>query len=208
MKILLTEQYERLVTEMAATKRTAQEIDDFFEMLDAKKFTFAYAYTANVMDDKLRRYIIAEDGTKEVNPMYGKLYKVTKYKFNFGKTYREAVRMKNPQYQVQSRNVPYEKVQGYRCVYFSEKGNLMFPFCDYKDYTKYYLLDDSGNVSEVMFDSIKPYMQPSKTVERSRPSGVNCKSINVDKIYRLNAGGKTWSNRIFIYPFLIPVMEK
>lgn len=207
MEILLTEQFSEAILEMAATKRIAQEIDDFFEMLNARKNTFAYAYTANTMDSKLKKNIVNADGISEINPMFGKLYKVTTYKFNFGRTYREAVNRKNPAWDVQIKNGYSEKVQGYKMVYFNAKGDLMFPIADFTSKSRYFMVDDANNIQEYKLDELKPYMKPSSTVQRQSSSGVNYKNINVDKIYKFNAGGKTWNNRVFIYTELLPALK-
>lgn len=208
MKILLTEQYSELITEMAAIKKVAQEIDDFFEMLKAHKNTFAYVYTANTMDGKLKKKFVNADGLTVENPMLGKLFKVTTYKFNFGRTYREAVNRKNPQWQVQNRREWNAKLQGFRMTEFNEKGDLFFTIADFTSKTRYFMLDDNSIPFEVTMNDIDGYLKPSSKTTKVSGSGVNFRKLNVNKIYRFNAGGKTWNNKIFLYPILDPILRK
>lgn len=192
---------------MAAIKKVAQEIDDFFEMLKAHKNTFAYVYTANTMDSKLKKKFVNAEGQTVENPMLGKLFKVTTYKFNFGRTYREAVNGKNPQWQVQNRRGWNAKLQGFRMTEFNEKGDLFLTVADFTEKARYFMLDDNGVPFEVKMNDIEGYLKPSSKTTMIGNSGVNFRKLNVNKIYRFNAGGKTWNNKIFLYPVLSPVLQ-
>ena len=70
------------------------------------------------------------------------------------------------------------------------------------------MLDDNSIPFEVTMNDIDGYLKPSSKTTKVSGSGVNFRKLNVNKIYRFNAGGKTWNNKIFLYPILDPILRK
>lgn len=204
MEILRTDKFVDMLLEMASQKTLAQRIDDFFDMISQiKKSTFVSVYTVNTMDDKLAAVITDIDGNRIRNNLYGKLYTATRYTFKFGHTYKELVRRKNPNHDLQRRNDGSSKVSGYTMVEFNRNGELVFPVIGFTKLTKYFMLQDDGYVKELSKAEVSMYCQPSKLNDRQPASGVNYRPIKVDKIFLFNGAHKTFPNPNFIYPFII-----
>ena len=55
MKILKVNEWCQYISEMAAVRRTAQQVDDFFDMLDPKRKAKAFVYYAKSMDGDLAK---------------------------------------------------------------------------------------------------------------------------------------------------------
>ena len=174
-----------------------EKIEDFFNFLenDPKKNTFAYAYyTAPV---GVNKNIVGKDGQKSPNPMFGKLLKHSVVKFNYNDTYKRAVERKEEKTGTQhtsgERSGTYDKVQGYD-VLETGKSGLYLPVITL-DTKSTYSYDNDGNWGNIDYDKVKPYLKTYK------PSGFvqNYRQLIVDRISKLNAGGKNWTNPNFKY---------
>ena len=190
-------------------EKKLKELEDFFKVLDSKKCTFAYLYAANTLDSQLAKEMKDEEGNRVENPMFGKIFKVTTYKLHLNDSYKDVVKRNNPNWEVQSRSGDYEKVKGYE-VYFTKSGNLMLSISNFTSTSKYYMKEDDGSMKEIKLSEIQPYLkmssslkfsktQDNNNLETSTGSGVQFRNINVDKIYKLNGGGKSWNNNSFLY---------
>lgn len=223
MKILKVNEWCQYLTEMAAIRTTAKQIDDFFEMLDAEKlYTQAHVYYAKSMDGDLAK---TTNGKRMPNPMLGRFFKTIHYKFQFGKEYQTEQKRKNPGIELNP-NAPMNQenrkpsglypVDGYKYIRQNKFGELVFPIIDYTVIkTNYYMIDDDGNIVECDRDTVVPYMIPSKAYPKpSKPSPygfveVKQNSLHVDRIYMLNANKKTWKNvNGFQFPILAPFFKK
>lgn len=193
----------------AKKEKKLKELEDFFKVLDSKKCTFAYLYAANDLDSQLAKEIKDEEGNRVENPMFGKIFKVTTYKLHLNDSYKDVVKRENPDWEVQSRSGDYEKVKGYE-VYFTKSGNLMLSISNFTSTSKYYKKEDDGSIKEIKLSEIQPYLKMSSSLKFSKTqdnnnlktstgSGVQFRNINVDKIYKLNGGGRSWNNNSFLY---------
>ena len=221
MKILKVNEWCQYITEMAAVRKAAKEVDDFFDMLDPRKNTKAFVYYAKSMDSDLAK---TTNGKRMPNPMLGRFFKYTVYCFTFGITYQEEMEKLNPGYslnpdapanQENPRKSGFFPVEGYKFVKQNKFGELNLPVLYPSVYGKsrYFMIADDGQIVECDRDDVVPYMIPSKAYPKpaapSQFNRVDMRSLYVDKIYMLNASGKTWKNRDgFLYPSLIPFFGK
>lgn len=183
-----------------------KEIDDFFNMLeiDPKKNTFAYVYYVAPFDSSMNK-TLSINGEKTKNPMYGKIFKNTVYQFNYGKTYKEAIAKKNPDWEIQKRRGNYEKVGGYSVLEFGKDGKLILPITDpiVKHYS--YIYYDGLELKPITKEELKPYLPDRKPYEGG--SGVAFRNLNVDRIYRLSAGNARWVNKYFKFTELSELLK-
>ena len=187
-KIRLLEENSSLLTE--------ESIDDFFNFLefDPHKHSFAYAYyTYPVTLNKT----MEDNGIKVPNPMYGKIFKNARYKFNYGEVYGDAMRKVNPDYIPGKRSGEYEKVDGYKVTEMGKSG-LYLPILPTEQKSVYSVNEDE-NWRVVDFDEIKKYF-PKRTY--SAAPAREYKQLILDRIYKISAGGNVWVNPNFKYKYL------
>lgn len=216
MKILKVNEWCQHINEMATVRRTAQQVDDFFDMLDPKRKAKAFVYYAKSMDGDLAK---TTNGKRMPNPMLGRFFKTVTYCFDFGRTYMEEMERLNPGYglnpdapinQEKPRSSGFFPVEGYKFIKQNKNGELCLPIINPQVYGKavYYMIADDGELVECDRDDIVPYMTPSKANPKpytpsSQFNRVDMRSLYVDKIYMLNADKKTWTNTNgFLYPIL------
>jgi hypothetical protein len=177
---------------------------DFLKQMP-KRGSFGYVYyTAEI---PLNRTYVDEDGNKKPNPILGKLFKNTVFKFQFDKSYKRAVEIKNEKtgddYQVGARQAVYKDVEGYNMLLDGPKG-LYFPivFDDAKtdQNANYMLLNDNGSFDVVSKAEIQKYLKPVSGTS----TYINYRSLIVQKIFRIKAGGRTFDNPEFPYQYLGP----
>lgn len=220
MKILNVAEYNQHVTEMAAAKRTAEEIADFFRMLDIKKGTMAYLYYGNCYDQYMNKKIVI-DGIKQPNPMLGRIFKLSAYRFQAGKEYYERLEQLVPGYSLDP-NSPMNQEQTRRsgwvsmpdpakpCVQNEKTGEIALPVVEPKTvWTKWVMINDMGDPVEVEYADVQPYVKPPKPATPGSTFHLDYKKFYVNKIYMLNGGGKTYTNSIdFLYPVIAPFFNK
>lgn len=184
-----------------------KEIDDFFNMLeqDPKKNSFAYVYYVAPFDSSMNKTIKNNLGEKTPNPMYGKIFKNTVYLFNYGKTYKEAIEKKNPEWEIQKRSGNYEKVDGFSVLEFGKDGKLILPIAD--PIVKYssYIYYDGNELKLITKEELTPYLPERKPYESA--SGVSFRNLNVDRVYKLSAGNAKWINSSFKFQELKEVLK-
>lgn len=176
-----------------------KEIEDFFNMLevDPNKNTFAHIYYVSSLG--MNKNIIDENGVKIINPMYGKIFKNSLFKFNYGKTYIETVLKKNPEWEIQKRNGTYENVDGYSIIKIGKEGKLTIDVVEPTTVSSSYIYHDGETTKLITYDEIKPYLKPKTKSKTVSGSGIDMKVLIVDKVYRLSAGGHIWNNPHFIF---------
>lgn len=160
-------------------------------------------YTAPVAVNK---FYIDDDGLKKPNPMVGKLFKNTAYKFRFDHSYKRAVEIKNEKtgddYEIGARQSSYSDVEGYNML-LSGKSGLYFPIVLENPKTdqssNYMILNDTGGYDIVSKDEIKKYLKPV-----SGSTYVDYRSLIVQRVYRINASTRTFNNPEFPYEYLGP----
>lgn len=219
MKILNVSQYAQKLNEMAATRRNAEEIGDFFRMLSAKKGTIGYLYYGNSWDAYMPKKVEL-NGIKQPNPMLGRIFKITSYRFQAGKEYYERLEQLFPGYMYDP-NVPVNQEHRRRsgwvsmpdpakpCQQNEKTGEVALPVVEPKTaWTKWIMIDDLGNPVEVEYADVLPYIKQPKP-STGETFHLDYKRFYANKIYMLNAGGKTWTNRNdFLYPILEPFFNK
>ena len=216
MKILNVSDYTQHLNEMAATDKVITVIHDFFEALaKLKKETFAYVYYGYDFTPYLPKYLKAEDGTKQLNPMLNRLYKLSSYRFQAGKDYYEELGkifpdyMYDPNSPVNQENQPKRPwvalpPDGRPCQQNVKTGEIALPIINSKTtWTQWVMVDDNGSYVPVDYETVQPYMKPP------RPAGpVTYKLLLVPRIYMLNGARNTCPLYTFLYPFLKPFFKK
>jgi len=216
MKILNTFEFSQHLNEMAYTDRAITVIHDFFEALaKLKKGTFAYVYYGYDYTPYLPKYLKAEDGTKQLNPMLGRLYKLSSYRFQAGLDYYEELEKIFPGYKyspdapINQENRPKRPWKplppdGYPCQQNTKNGEIALPIINSKTtWTQWVMVDEDGKYVPVDYETIKPYIGPSKP----KPP-VSYKMLYVPRIYMLNGARNTCPIDVFAYPFLSPFFKK
>lgn len=175
-----------------------KEIDDFFNFLenDPRLNTFAYLTYISKLNNGLAK--------PKNNPMFDRFLKITKYKFQFGDTYRKKVERTDPNYMPQQRKGEYSKVQGYNVLEFDGRGDLVLPILPLQTKSFIVVLDENGNVvdeieSRDLKEKYGEYFKPSFFVNYSRSDRPDFRALKVDAIARISAGGAVWENPHFKY---------
>lgn len=219
MRILNVEQYTIKINEMAAAKRSAEEIGDFFRSLDSKRGTFAFLYYGNSWDAYMPKRVEL-NGVRQPNPMLGRIFKLGAYKFHIGMEYYDRLEKLFPGYMFDPNspvNQEQTKDSGWvsmpdpakPCVQSKKTGEVALPIVEPKTvWTKWIMIDDKGDPVEVEYADVLPYIKEKKVYPSSTPR-IDYKKFYVNKIYMLNSGQKTWPNRNdFLYPMLAPFFDK
>ena len=168
-------------------KQIIRTIDDFFELLrkNINKNTFAYAYY--VSGARGNKYII-QNGEKIVNPYLGKILRHSKYEFNWAKSFAEAIRRYNPNYEFTGRETGFEQNKEFTMLNDSKKlpGEKILPIVINKQFYSYTTLD------------YKPIDKEIAEKYISAPQSIGLKptmrSLYIKRITKLNAGGYSWVN--------------
>jgi hypothetical protein len=181
---------------------TEEVYNDLFQFLeqDPRKMTMGTAYYVHSMDSYMNKNIVGQDGVKMPNPMYGKLYKNTRFMFGWSDTYGRAVERKNPEHVMGQRSGTYEKVQGYD-VLETGKSGLYLPIIPSGSESTYSVLED-GVWSPISKDEVYQYLRPVSP--SSGGSGVNFRPLIIDKVAKLTGGGNVWTNPNFKGKYMGP----
>jgi hypothetical protein len=179
-------------------------IIDFLKQMP-KRGSFGYIfYTAPV---SVNKFYINDNGEKELNPMTGKLFKNTVFKFQFDKSYVRAVEIKNEKtdddYEVGARQSSYSDVEGYNML-LNGKSGLYFPIVldDFRNdqSANYTLMNEAGDYEIVSKEQIQRYLKPSS----STSTFIDYRLLIVQRVFEIRAGGRTFNNPEFPYKYLGP----
>lgn len=178
----------------------AQEVNDFFKFLknNPKAGTVATVWYASTLD----RYL----AKPKQNDMVGRFIKLTKYGFEWERTYSQETEKVNPEWQVQQRKGGYTQVEGFSVVKRDKNGDEVFDIVPRTPKSIVLILDESGNV----VDTLKTGELQGKYAEKFQPSffapavpssgsGVPFRALKLYAVKRLAAGGKEWINNKFKY---------
>ena len=178
---------------------TEDRIDDFFTFLakdpNNKSMASAY-YTAPVTMNKT---IIGDDGIKIPNPMYGKLFKNTRFMFRWGDVYKDAVERVNPEHEFGERRGTYDKVEGFKVTEMGKSG-LYLPILPTGSEANYSIMEN-GQWSVIDKNEVRKYLPPYRG---SSASGVEYRQLIVDRIAMIKSGGNEWVNLHFKFKYLGP----
>jgi len=178
----------------------AQEVNDFFKFLknNPKAGTVATVWYASTLD----RYL----AKPKQNDMVGRFIKLTKYGFEWERTYSQETEKVNPEWQVQQRKGGYTQVEGFSVVKRDKNGDEVFDIVPRTPKSIVLILDENGNV----VDTLKTGELQGKYAEKFQPSffapavpssgsGVPFRALKLYAVKRLAAGGKEWINNKFKY---------
>ncbi len=220
MKILNVSQLTKKLNEMAAVKRMAEEVADFFRMFETKMTTIAYMYYGNDWSAYMPKKVEL-NGIKQPNPMLGRVFKLSAYRFMMGREYYDTLEKKVPGYSLDPNapvNQENRRSSGWKrlpepaapCMENIKSGEVGLPIVEPKTvWTKWVMIDDKGNPVEVDYADVQPYLKEPKESTSTSPYHLDYKMFYANKIYQFNAGGKSWTNtNTFLYPFLAPFFKK
>lgn len=181
---------ETLVREALEGYLNEERFNDIYGFLDAqpRKMTMGTVYYVASMDSSMNKNIIGPEG-KQPNPMYGRVFKHTRFMFRWQDTYKRAIDRTNPEWEMGQRRGEYEKVEGYNML--EKKGDKFYlPIIPTGSEYKY-ILDGE----EISYEKLKPFLKPSGPSVSS--SGVEFRLLMVEKIVKLTGGGNEWVNPDF-----------
>jgi hypothetical protein len=168
---------------------------DLYQFLDQglRKMTAGTVYYVNDMNSSMNKFMLDDSGNKIPNPMYGKLYKNTRFMFGWKDTYSRAVERTNQEHEMGKRSGEFEKVEGYEML--EKKGDSTYlPIMPTGSEASYSVLEN-GEFKPIDKELVKKYLRPSKP--STGGSGVDFRLLIVDKIAKLTGGGNVWINPNF-----------
>ena len=175
--------------------------DDFFKFIEnnPQKGSNATVEYASFLNAKLAK--------PKSNPMVNKFIKFTKYNIDWGKTYKEDVMRKNPDWDIQKRKGGYTEFGGgYNGLKLDRNQKEVFDIVPINPKSLIIVLDDNGKVidqlkSRELKDKYEQYFQPSFFKKYTSGSGSTLRALKLAAINRIAAGGKVWLNNSLIEPF-------
>jgi len=184
--------------QIPSSSQEAEGINDFFKFLknNPKAGTVATVWYGSVLDRNLSK--------KTGMSMMGKFVKLTKYGFEWARTYSQEAAKVNPDWEVQQRKGDYTEVEGFSVIKRDSKGDEVLDIVPRNPKSVVLILGDNGEVA----DTLKPgelqtkyaqYFQPSFFTSYTSGSGVDFRPLKVYAIKRLAAGGEEWINTKFKY---------
>ena len=171
-----------------------ERYNDLYEFLDqgVKKMTSGTVYYVSDMNSSMNKFMLDDEGNKIPNPMYGKIFKNTRFMFGWKDTYGRAVERKNPEHEMGKRSGEFEKIDGYDML--EKKGSSVYlPIIPTGSEASYTILD-GGEMKPIDKETVYKYLRPSNS---SGGSGVDFRLLIVDKIAKLTGGGNVWVNPNF-----------
>lgn len=186
--------------QIPANSQEAEGVNDFFNFLknNPKLGSYATVWYGSTLD----RYL----AKPKQNPMVGKFIKLTKYSFEWEKTYAQEAEKVNPEWQVQQRKGEYTQVEGFSVVKLDRNGDEVFDIVPRNPKSIVLVLDESGNVADTLKSGelqgkYAQYFMPSffASSSQSSGSGVPFRALKLYAVKRLAAGGKEWLNPKFKY---------
>lgn len=176
--------------------------NDLYEFLNQgfRKMTNGTAYYVSSMDSSMNKNIIdSETGEKVPNPMYGKIYKHTRFMFPWLDTFSRAKERKGLGSEVGQRSGEFEKVEGYDMIEKGKNG-LYLPILPTGSEYKYAIMEGDDFV-EIDKDEVKKYLRPSGASTSGAPA---FRLLLVNNIAKLTGGGNIWVNPDFGFKYIGP----
>lgn len=180
------------------SSKEAEEINDFFKFLknNPKVGTIATVWYGSTLDTYLAK--------KSKNPMVGRFVKLTKYGFEWERTYRQETEKVNPEWEIQKRKGEYSQVEGFKVIKRDSRGDEVLDIIPRTPKSIVLVLDESGNVADTLKagelgGKYREFFMPSFFTPYTSGSGVDFRPLKVYAIKRLAAGGEEWINTKFKY---------
>ena len=173
-----------------------ETFNDLYQFLDQgqQKMSQGSAYYVSDMNSYMNKFILDDGGNKIPNPMYGKLFKHTRFMFKWQDTYSRAVERKNPEHEMGKRSGEFARVDGYDML--EKKGESMYlPIIPTGSEASYSVLD-GGEMRKINYFEAESYLRP-RSSGGSGGSGVDFRLLIIDKIVMLTGGGNKWVNPNF-----------
>lgn len=182
---------KQLLREQFVNEETyTNDIEKFLDQ-DPKKMTTGTAYYISSMDSSMNKFITDDNGNKIENPMYGKVFKHTRFIFKWHDTYERAMKRVNPNYIAGERRGEYKPVEGYDMLE-SGKSGLYFPIVPTG--TEYNLVLCDGGCKVVDKSVIRPYLKPSTGSNWSDEGKQQYRQLILDRAVKITGGGNEWIN--------------
>jgi hypothetical protein len=171
-----------------------EQFGDLFKFLeqDPKKMSQGSVYYVSDMNSSMNKSIVDENGNKVPNPMYGKLFKHTRFLFKWENTFGKAMEKIDPDYIVNSRSGSYEKLQGYNMLETGKSGLYLPIIPTGSEYQ--YVINDNGQMKQIDKESVKKYLRPQPPMMDNK---AQFRALIVDKIVKITGGGNVWINPNF-----------
>lgn len=176
-----------------------ETFNDLFDFLntDPKKMTQGTIYYVADMNSSMNKNIIDDNGNKIPNPLYGKLYKHTRFMFKWEDTFSKAMERIDPDYVTGQRSGNFEKIDGYKVL---EKGpnGLYFPILPTGSEYKLFV-DNDGKIEEIEKEKVQKFLKPASPSASKIASGDKAafRLLMLDKIVKITGGGNVWINPNF-----------
>jgi len=166
---------------------------DFKEFLkqNIKKGSIAYAYYVNPVDVP-KKFLGGE------NPMVGKLFKHSRYQFNFAASYSRIIGKKDPEHEFTGGKTKYTKDEEFSVIQHGPNGEY-FPIMPIKSESRYFMKKGEELVP-VEYDQIKQYSKPPSSSERT----INYINCRLDRLAAISAGSNRVNNPEFKGVYLGP----
>ena len=178
---------------------TEETFSDLFDFLntDPNKMTQGSAYYVADLNSSMNKNSVDDKGNNIPNPMYGKLYKHTRFLFKWEDTYTKAMDRVDPEHVHGKRSGTYEKVQGYDVLETGKSGLYLPIIPTGSEYQ--YVVDNNGNMEVIDKETAKKYLRPMSpstvsAIEAGKPS---FRPLIIDKVAKITGGGSVWKNPNF-----------
>jgi hypothetical protein len=171
----------------------ARFTSDIYEFLDQdpKRMTTGTAYYISSMDSYMNKFMVDEFGNKVPNPMYGKIFKHTRFIFGWKDTFERAAKRINPNYVSGERFGDYKPVEGYDMLE-SGKSGLYFPIIPTGTEYVYVICDGACRVADK--NEVKKYLRPSDGSNWVNDGKPAYRQLIVDRAVKITGGGHEWVN--------------
>ena len=181
------------INENLINEETFSDLFNFLEQ-DPRKMTQGTVYYVADMNSSMNKFIVNDSGEKIPNPMYGKLFKHTRFMFKWENTYQKAMDKINPDHVMGKRSGTFEKIQGYN-VLESGKSGLYLPIIPTGSEYEY-IINTDGESKPIDKETVKKYLRPSPQ-SSNNPTKSEFRLLIVDKIAKITGGGNIWINPNF-----------
>lgn len=179
-----------------------ERYNDLFEFLAQGfgKMTQGSVYYISSMDSSMNKNIIDSDtGEKRPNPMYGKLYKHTRYMFPWGDTYARAKERKGITTEPGKRSGEFEKLEGFDMLETGKNG-LYLPIIPTGSEYEFAVLENNKFVPIHWSEAVK-YLRP---FTGGLKENANFRLLLVNNIVKLTGGGNEWVNPDMKFDYIGP----